>query len=123
MKITLNMEDLTIGDMELFENATGESLLETLTPQPVIDKKTGRAVPDPDDPKGRPLTEIKTGAKAFIGLIYIALHRDDPSVTPEFVRSMKMADLELDLAGAVEEPDDAPDPTTDDPAPEANASD
>src|SRR5438093_651819 len=56
-KITIKMDGLTLGDMIAFEDVTGQDITETLAPRVVKDPKTGKAVADPDDPKGRPLME------------------------------------------------------------------
>lgn len=105
-KLRLSMDDLTLGDMELFEEATGRDIMEALKPRPVIDEATGRPVKDPDDPKGRPLMAAQVTAKAFVGLVYLALRRDDPNLTVADVKSMRLSDIDFDLdQGADAEPD------------------
>ncbi len=97
-KIKLSMDDLTLGDMELFEEATGEDIMEVLKPVPVIDPVTKMPVKDPDPAaKGRPLMETKVSAKAFIGLVYIAMRRDNPALTVADVKAMKLNDLDLEI--------------------------
>jgi hypothetical protein len=96
-KLKLSMDDLTLGEMELFEEATGKDILEALKPQPVIDPDTGRPTPDPDDPKGRPLMEARVTARTFVGLVYIALKRDNPALTLAEVKNMPLSSIELDL--------------------------
>ena len=97
LKISMNMDDLTFGDLELFEDVTGLVMSDAVRTEIVRDK-TGRAVPDPDDPKGRPLKETKMSAKAMMGMVYLSLLREDPDTTFESVRKLKLSDVELELS-------------------------
>lgn len=108
-KLRLSMDDLTLGEMELFEEATGKDILEELKPKPVIDETTGRPVKDPDDPKGRPLMEARVTSKSFIGLVYIALKRDNSSLTLADVKAMPLRDIDFDIDQGPE--DEAANPT------------
>lgn len=96
-KLRLNIDDLSLGDMEAFEDATGKDIMEVLKPRPVIDPETGRPVKDPDDPKGRPLMQAQVTAKAFVGLVYLALRRDNPDLTMADVRGMKLSEIDFDI--------------------------
>lgn len=104
-KISLNMDDLTFGELELFEEITGLVMSDAVR-QEVVRDKNGRPVPDPDDPKGRPLKEVKMSAKAMLGMVYLALYKDQPDLTMDSVRSMKLSDVDFEL-----ETDDDADPT------------
>jgi hypothetical protein len=106
-KLKLSMDDLTLGDMELFEDATGQDILEALKPRPVIDETTGRPVKDPDDPKGRPLMEARVTSRVFVGLVYIALHRDNPEITLAEVKALPLKEIDLDLEESEENPTEA----------------
>jgi hypothetical protein len=106
-KLKLSMDDLTLEDMELFEEATGQDIMEVLKPRPVIDEETGKPVKDPDDPKGRPLMEARVTTRAFVGLVYIALRRNNPDLTLAEAKKTKLNDIELDL----EEPSAEANPT------------
>lgn len=97
VKISMSMDDLTFGEMELFEDATGLVMSEAIKTEIVRDPKTGMPVPDPDDPKGRPLKEVKMGVRALMGMVYISMKRDDPSVTFEQVRSIKLSDVDMEI--------------------------
>lgn len=108
-KISLDMDGLTLGDLEAFEEAVGGDLMKALTPTLVRDEN-GRPVPDFKDPKHRPLKEIKVNAKTMVGLVWIALRKDEPELTLAEVKAMPLSSLEFDLEGA-----DASDPT---PSPE-----
>lgn len=95
-KVALNMDDITFGELELFEGATGLVLSDAIK-QEIVRDKDGRPVPDPDDPKGRPLKEVKMSTAAMTGMIFIALRRDNPDLTMDDVRALKMSDVDLDL--------------------------
>jgi hypothetical protein len=103
LKISMSMDDLTFGEMEIFEDVTGLVMSDAIKTETVRDPKTGMPVPDPDDPKGRPLKEVKMSVKAMMGLVYLSLKREDPSVTFEYVRSIKLSEVELDLQEEPEE--------------------
>lgn len=113
-KLKLSMDDLTLGDMELFEEATGQDMMDVLKPRPVIDDATGRPVKDPNDPKGRPLMEAKVTSKAFLGLVFIALRRENPKLTIAEVKRMKLSDIDLDVEQSAGEGSDV-DPTEPEP--------
>jgi hypothetical protein len=112
-KLRLSMDDMTLEDMELFEDATGRDMMEVLKPRPVIDEETGRPMKDPDDPKGRPLMAPQVTSKAFIGLVYVAKHRENPALTVAEVKAMKLSDIDFEIepeSGSVDptEPADEP---------------
>lgn len=112
-KLSLSMDDLTLGDMELFEDATGKDMMEVLKPRPVIDEETGRPVKDPDDPKGRPLMAPQVTSKAFLGLVFIALHRQNPELTIADVKAMPLKSIDFEIEQPAEESD--VDPTQQEP--------
>jgi hypothetical protein len=97
VKVSMNMDDLTFGEMELFEEVTGLIMSDAIKTEIVRDPKTGMPLPDPDDPKGRPLKETKMGVKAMMGMVYIAMRRDNPDVTFEDVRTLKLSEVDMDL--------------------------
>jgi len=96
-KISMNMDELTFGEMEMFEDVTGLIMSDAIKTDIVRDA-AGRPVPDPDDPKGRPLKETKMGVKAMMGMVFISMHRDDSSVTFDDVRKIKLSDVDLELS-------------------------
>lgn len=102
VKIQLNMDDMTFGDMELFEDVTGLVMSDAIKTEIVRDSD-GRAVPDPDDPRGRPLKETKMSAKAMMGMVFISMHRDNSDLTFNDIRKLKMSDIDFDLVEDVEE--------------------
>lgn len=112
-KLKLSMDDLTLGEMELFEEATGQDILEALRPKPVIDEATGMPKKDPNDKKGRPLMEAKVTSKVFVGLVYIALRRDNPDLTLAEVKAMPLNSIDFDIEeSATANPTDAPEATS-----------
>ena len=96
--VRMSADDITIGDMELFEELTGDDIMDALTPVPVVDKETGQMVPDPDpDAKGRPLMETKVSSKQFRALLFIALRHEEPDLTLEGFKSIKLAEIDFDI--------------------------
>lgn len=95
-KVSMNMDDLTFGELELFEDVTGLVMSDAVKTEIVRDKN-GNKVADPDDPKGRPLTETKMGVKAMMGMVFLSMRRSDPSITWEQIRQMKLSDVDLQL--------------------------
>jgi hypothetical protein len=96
LKVSLDMDDMTFGELELFETVTGLTMSDAVR-QDIVRDKDGRPVADPDDPKGRPLREMKMSAKAMMGMIWLALRRQDPGKSFEDVRNLKMNDIEFDV--------------------------
>lgn len=103
-KIRLGMDDLTLGDLEAFEEACGGDLMEALTPVIVRDEN-GRPVKDPDDDKGRPLKQIKVNAKTMVGLVYVAMRKQNEDITLAEVKRIPLSqlDFDVDTAGDAEE--------------------
>lgn len=96
IKVSMDMDDLTFGELEEFENATGLVMSEAVK-SVIVRDKDGRPVPDPDDEKGRPLKEVRMSAKAMMGMVYLAIRRQNPETTFEDVRRLKMNDVEFDV--------------------------
>lgn len=87
MKINLNPNDLTFGDLEDFETLTGQALMDT------FDK-----VSDGGDLKG-------LSAKAVIGLLWICGRQQNPDFTLDDAKKVKLTELEVEVG---EEPDPTP---------------
>lgn len=102
LKVSLDMDDLTFGELELFEDVTGMVLSDAYKTEIVRDKD-GRPVPDPDDEKGRPLKEVKTSARAMMGMVFLALRRQTPDMTFNDVRALRLSDVDF----GVQESDEA----------------
>lgn len=83
MKIKLDIDELTFGDMEDFEEFAGVPLMEAMQ-------------------------QVQAGQmplKPAIGLIWICQRAINPNFTLDDARKVKLNDLEIDLE------DDEPDPT------------
>lgn len=104
-KIELTLSDLTLGDMEAYEDATGQDLMTDIQPKRVINPRTGMPVPDPDSPDGRPLLQATLTARTFTGLVYLGALRDDPTLDFKTVRTWKLADIDFHLN--LESPDES----------------
>lgn len=106
-KISVNMDELTFGELELFEDVTGLVMSEAVKTDFVRDKQ-GNKIPDPDDPKGRPLQETRMSVKAMMGMVYLALRRENPEVTFGEVRQLKLSDIDFELTETDEGKDQTP---------------
>jgi small nuclear ribonucleoprotein (snRNP)-like protein len=102
VKVKLNMDDLTFGELEEFERVTGLVMSDAVRTDIVRDKE-GRPIPDPDDPRGRPLKETKMSARALMGMVYLGLLKENPDTTFEDVRKIKLSDVELDIEEDVDD--------------------
>lgn len=96
-KVSMNMDDLTFGELEVFENVTGLVMSEAVKTVIVVDPSTGRPVPDPEDPKGRPLKETRMSVKAMMGMVYISMLRQDPTTQFEDIKKLKLSDIEMEV--------------------------
>lgn len=95
-KVSVSMDDLTWEEMEIFEDATGLVMSDAVKTEIVRDKN-GRPVPDPDDPRGHPLKQVKMTSRALSGMIYVALLRDNPDLTYDEVKKMKVSDIDFEM--------------------------
>ncbi len=102
LKISMNMDELTFGELEIFEDVTGLVMSDAVRSEIVRDKDN-RPVADPDDPKGRPLREVRMGVKAMMGMVYLSMRKDNPDVSFEDVRQLKMGDIDFDLSDSGDE--------------------
>lgn len=87
MKLTLNPDALTFGDMEDFESYTGQPLMDTFS-------KIGN---------DGSLTGL--GAKAVVGIVWICGRVSNPDFTVEEARKVRMTEIEIEVGA---EPDPTP---------------
>lgn len=87
--LTINPDDLTIGDMEDFEEGVGKPLHEALKPVPATDEDGNKLF----DEKGRPEMTVQLSAKSLRYLIWIVKRHSDPSFTAEDARKVKVGQL------------------------------
>ena len=83
MKISLDMDALTLGDLEDFEGIAGRGITEALA-----DYQAGKA-----------------SMKEVIGLVWICQRAESPEFTLDDARKVKLTELEVEVA--------SPDPTPD----------
>lgn len=88
--LTLNPDDLSLGDLEDFEEMTGTSIEDVVKPVPVM--VDGKRV---FDEKGRPEMTVKIPAKALVALVFLSQRAKDPSFTREDARRIKVSQLNL----------------------------
>lgn len=96
--LSLNPEDLSIGDLEDFEEITGMQLQKALEAKPVLDDEGNQV----KDEKGRPLREAQLSTKVLKALVFLTKRREDPTFTIEDARNVKVTELnftEADEAG------------------------
>lgn len=98
-KINLKIDenDLTLGDLEDFEDAVGVSLMDALKQTPIKDPETGEVV---RDEKGRAQMQVNVSAKALKGLVWITQRRENPEFSLEDARNVRVAAIELAEADA-----------------------
>lgn len=84
MKITLDVNALTFGDLEDYETTTGSGLMEQF----------GKIGPDGD------LSAIR--AKDLVALIWVCGRQTDPEFTLDDARKVRIDELEVDEAEAAD---------------------
>ena len=117
-KITIRQDDFSLGELVELEDMTGKTMDQLFKTVFVTDDE-GRRVPDPDDPKGRPLTITRVPMKAMAALLLIVDRRDNPALTMEDVLTYKFGDIDL----GVEDEEDADPLESDDSSTKDDASD
>lgn len=107
-RLTFNENELTIGDLEDFEEVTGVSITDALKSEKVRDDD-GNLVRDEET--GRPVEAVKMSAKTLKALVWITSRKDDPAFTLEDARNVRIT--ELDIVRAGEESEDTTEATAD----------
>lgn len=96
-KISLNENDMTLGDMEEFEDITGMSFSDAIKRVKVIDPETGMQMTDPDPAaKGAGLWENVMSMKGLVAMLYLTLRKEEPSITLADVRKMNFGEFEME---------------------------
>jgi hypothetical protein len=88
--LSLNPEDLSLGDLEDFEEITGMQLQKALEAKPVIDPDTGKQA---KDDQGRPLREAQISTVVLKALVFLTKRREDPTFTLADARNVKVTEL------------------------------
>lgn len=90
--IRLDMDALTLGDLEDFEEYVGASLQDAMREKPVIDPDTGK--PQRDD-RGRLVKEVQLTTKALTGIVWVVKRHDSPGLKVEAARDIRVSELEI----------------------------
>lgn len=127
-KLVFDENNLTIGDLEDFEDATGIELQDAIKPVPLKDDENKPVRHDctedecdPDNFKnegdatcqenGRPVLTVKVRPKVLKALVWIANRHENPDFSIEDARNVKVTELEIiregdgDDAGGVDPKD------------------
>lgn len=105
-KIKFNQANMTLGDLEEFEEITGKSFNSAMKQVPVMDPETGKPMRDPNpEAKGRPLMETEMSMKGMVALVFIAMKKENPDFTMDDARNLKLSEFQMDMSG---DDDDAP---------------
>ncbi|BEP14816.1 hypothetical protein acdb102_31270 [Acidothermaceae bacterium B102] len=90
-KLTVNYDDMTIGDLEDFEQLTGSTWEEAFAPKLVLDEQGNKVFDD----KGRPVKSAHVSATVLKVLVYISERRDHPDFTIDDARNTKIREIEF----------------------------
>jgi hypothetical protein len=90
--LTLDPDDLTIGELEDFEDTCGRSLEDLLRGEIQTDDE-GNTVRDPKT--NRPVRVVRPRIKEIRCLVWIAKRRTHPDFTLEQARDVKIKELQL----------------------------
>lgn len=94
-KLTINPADMTIGDLEDFEDIVGISMDKAFKPVPLLDEAGERVYELDEKGVNRPATTVDVSTKALKALIYIVNRMENPAFTLEDARKVKVSELEL----------------------------
>lgn len=104
-KIVIQEEKFTFGDMVDFEDATGLAFMDAFRQEFVLDEN-GRKVPDPEN-KGRPMLRATVSSmRALVGMIWLVMRVDDPSLTMQDMLKLKLSEFDLELEVEADPKDD-----------------
>lgn len=101
--IKLNPDDLTLGDLEDFEELVGKPIDEVVKPVPVTDEFGARVF----DAKGRPEMTVKVPTKAVIALVWLSQRRDNPEFTLADARKVRVGSLVMTETNEADQKKDA----------------
>lgn len=115
-KLQFNQRLMTLGDLEEFEEITGQTFSQAMKQVPVIDPETGKPQRNPDpEAKGRPLMQTEMSMKGLVAIVYLAMRKEDPEFTIHQARQLKLDEFEIDMSdpdAAKSEGDQDNSPTT-----------
>ncbi|MDG9711158.1 hypothetical protein [Streptomyces sp. DH10] len=90
ISLRIDPDNLTIGDLEDFEEVVGQPIYQALSPRPVV--VDGKRVLDE---KGRPELETQVSTKALKALIWISQRAVNPDFTLADARNVKVGELQI----------------------------
>ncbi|MEV6638099.1 hypothetical protein AB0M54_45990 [Actinoplanes sp. NPDC051470] len=91
IELSFNPDSLTLGDLEDFEDFTGQSIDEAIKPVPVLDDNGDRVFDD----RGRPEMGTKVSTKALIALVWLVKRADEPTFTVADARKVRVSALKM----------------------------
>lgn len=89
--LTLNPDDLTLGEMEEFEDIAGRPLADVMRGEVALDDEDKPV----RDARGKVVREIRPRVKEITALVFLAKRRSDPSYTLAGARGVKLTELRL----------------------------
>lgn len=97
MELAFNPDDLTLGDLEDFEENAGKPLMETLKASPVWeeDPETGERRRKVDPETGRPEMAVTVSAKSLRVLVWLLRRKTEPGFTMDDARNVRVSALKI----------------------------
>lgn len=92
--INMNTDAMSFEELEIFEDIAKVPVSDAFKTT-VVRNDEGHPVPDPDDPKGRPLTEVHVSARALKAMVFVNLRRQDPDITLEQVNKITLNEIDF----------------------------
>jgi hypothetical protein len=89
--LDIDPDELTIGDLEDFEEITGGTIQKVIKTVPELDANGDRVF----DEKGRPVMTSEVPAKAIRALVWITQRKLNPEFTLEDARNVRVSSLVL----------------------------
>lgn len=93
MKLHIDPDAMTIGDLEDFEAVTGKPFDKVLAGTIARDEETGEVI---KDEKGRPVREVSMRAVDLKALVYVTQRKVNPEFSLEDARNVRITELTLE---------------------------
>lgn len=93
VSVRLNPDDLTLGDLEDFEEVTGKSLEQALKPVKQYDDEGQLIV----DERGRPILSPNISTRTLVAIVWIVNRKIRPGFTLADARAVKVDELEIEV--------------------------
>lgn len=96
VSLRLDLNALTIGDLEDFAEATGTDLEEAMRPRKLRDGDGDLVLTEPDDgTEGKPQWVTTHSPTTLRALVWLAQRKTDPTFTYDDARDILVAELDL----------------------------